>query len=32
VLNLLTKANMLGCRPAVFSIDVKDKIIADAGE
>jgi Reverse transcriptase (RNA-dependent DNA polymerase) len=32
VLDLLTKINMLGCRPAVSSIDVKTKIDTDVGE
>jgi Reverse transcriptase (RNA-dependent DNA polymerase) len=32
VLDLLTETCMLGCRSVVSSIDVKTKIIADAGE
>jgi Reverse transcriptase (RNA-dependent DNA polymerase) len=32
VLNLLTKTDMLGCRPAVSPIDVKTKIGANTGE
>jgi Reverse transcriptase (RNA-dependent DNA polymerase) len=32
VLDLLTKTYMLGCKPAVSPINVKTKIVADAGE
>jgi hypothetical protein len=32
VLDLLTESSMLGCRPAVSPIDVKAKVIIDAGE